>query len=104
MNYWEEVISEGACEANLVITESQIKMIASHAESAHENYGLATGSECIPNPMESEIEQLKKSHAKDKAEWESRDLNYRKSVATRRGVDVNNVYQNEHGEVMFDLS
>lgn len=60
MNYWEECVSEALDEALLVATEGQIAIIASIVEGSHENYGMAFGHDCIPNPLCTEIDKLKK--------------------------------------------
>lgn len=65
MNYWNECISEALEDAKIVATSEQIDIIASWAESAHENYGQAHGYENIPNPLENENELLKRALIKE---------------------------------------
>jgi len=54
-DYWIECISEAFCEANIAATKEQIETVASWAECAHDNFSMATGSDCIPNPLAQEI-------------------------------------------------
>ena len=49
-NYWEECVSEAFQEAGITATSDQIKIVSEYVEGAHENYGMAHGHECIPNP------------------------------------------------------
>ena len=65
MNYWEEYISEALEDAKLTATPEQIKLIASWVEGAHENYGMAHGHDCIPNPFKLENERLKNELKKE---------------------------------------
>jgi hypothetical protein len=58
-NYWEECISEALHDAEISATKDQIEIIASWVEGAHENYGMAHGYDCIPNPTEEENKQLR---------------------------------------------
>ena len=60
MEYWEECIAEAFEDAKIVATEEQIKTVAFWVEGAHDNHGLATGRDCIPNPLDTEIDRLTK--------------------------------------------
>lgn len=60
MNYWEECIRESFDEAGIVATEKQVQSVAGDVEGAHENYSLATGEECIPNPLQTELDKTKR--------------------------------------------
>lgn len=51
MDYWHECLSEAFDEASIVATDEQIKLVAKWVEGAHENYGMAHGYDCIPNPL-----------------------------------------------------
>ena len=92
MDYWKECISEAFCDVGIKATDEQIENVVGWVEGAHENYGMATGQECIPNPMQSEVEQLKAAHEKEIKDRDRREFAYRKSVANRRGVSVDTVY------------
>lgn len=98
--YYEDTVREAFDDANIIATEEQIDTVISWVVNASENYGLATGRDCIPNPKNSEIEALKALHKKEIERLENRDLQYRQSVAKRHGVDANQVYLDEYGSVM----
>ena len=59
MNYWNECISEAFCEVGISATDEQIDEVADIVAGAHENYGMAHGHDCIPNPLETENKRLK---------------------------------------------
>jgi len=101
VDYWEECISEALDDAGVTVTKEQLDTITSWVEGAHDNYGLATGSECIPNPLEAEIKALKADHEKEVAELEEREQCYKRSVATRRGTKPENVWL-ENGDVVYE--
>ena len=50
MDYWTECISTALDEAGIVATKEQIEIIVGAVEGGHENYGMAHGYDCIPNP------------------------------------------------------
>lgn len=101
MDYWTECISEAMEDAGIAATKEQIDTVVTWVEGAHENYGMAFGHDCIPNPLESDLKELKASHAKEIQEHENVEFNYRKSVASRRGVPVSSVYMDRDGQVMY---
>ena len=92
MNYWEECIKESFEDAGITATDNQIGTVVCWVEGAHENEGLATGRDCIPNPLSSEIDRLKAAYKKEVGELERAVMCYRNSVAVRRGVPVTSVY------------
>lgn len=100
MDYWKECIAEALEDAGIIATDEQIDTITSWVDGAHENYGLATGQECIPNPLESEVEQLNRQHEKELQEKDKIVNIYRQSVATRRRVNIRDVYT-DNGEVYY---
>ncbi len=67
MEYWKECISEAFDEVGIKATKDQIDTVASWVEGAHENYGMATGSDVASSNYVSddtrELEELKKSQA-----------------------------------------
>jgi len=60
MNYWEECISIAADECDLLLTKEQLEYLADAVAGGHENYGMAFGHDCIPNPLQTENDRLKK--------------------------------------------
>jgi len=102
MDYWNECIAEAMEDAGIVATQEQIDKVAAWAEGAHENYGMAMGHNCIPNPLEFEIKEIKKEHKKEIEDAEEREHCYRDSVARRRRVPISSVGL-VNGEVFYDL-
>jgi hypothetical protein len=100
MDYWEECITESFEEAGIAATKEQIDTVISWVEGAHENYGMASGYDCIPNPAIAESERTQRLHDKE-IELLRHDIDcYRRSVAKRRGVNINEVYL-DHGDVRY---
>jgi DnaJ-class molecular chaperone len=60
VDYWQECISEAFEDAGVMATEEQIQNVVGWVEGAHENYGMAMGHHCIPNPLKEENEKLRK--------------------------------------------
>src|ERR1700722_10749454 len=60
-NYWKTCVEEAVDELAISATPQQLKDLAEWIEGAHDNYGMAHGHDCIPNPLRLENEQLKHS-------------------------------------------
>lgn len=58
--YWKECISYALDDAGITATDEQIAIMATVVEGSHENYGMAFGHDCIPNPLAAENTDLKK--------------------------------------------
>ena len=58
MDYWHECVAEACEDAGVEVTPAQVVIIASWIEGAHENYGMAHGHDCIPNPLVDENKRL----------------------------------------------
>jgi len=101
VNYWEECISEAFDDAGIIATEEQIKNVAGWVASAHENYGMAHGRDCIPNPLLSEIDQLKRKMRKSEDDYERQIRGIKKGVAERRKVDISDVSIDDDGLVAY---
>jgi len=91
MDYWKECISTAADECGLVLTEEQLECLSVYVEGSHENYGMAFGHDCIPNPVESraqeELRQLKREKQKHE-EWENSTKPCRACTTTGGVKDV----------------
>jgi hypothetical protein len=101
MNYWKECITEACEDAGLKVTDDQLDTITSWIEGAHENYGLATGSEFIPNPLAEEVRNLKKSCQESDERADKERENFRNNVATRRGVHPSDVHIDDQGQATY---
>lgn len=60
MRYWKECIESALDEAGMVATPTQVESITKCVEISHDQYGMAFGYDCIPNPIMLENERLKK--------------------------------------------
>lgn len=60
MEYWEECISEAFDDAGIKATDGQIETVATWVKSGHDNHGMYTGDQCIPNPLKAENDELKR--------------------------------------------
>lgn len=101
MEYWTICIEEAFCEAEITATDDQIKTVAEWAAGANENYGTATGSEHIPNPMSSEVDELKAKIKRLESEHERQLDGIAKGVAHRRNVSVSDVSIDTDGHVTY---
>ncbi len=64
--YWVDVVVDALGDANMSATKEQIDIIASWIDGAHDNYGMYSGEECIPNPLKLENERLVNALKKEK--------------------------------------
>ena len=101
MEYWKECIEEAFCEAGIKANEDQIKAVVEWVEGAHENIGMATGSECMPNPADSEIESLKNKIKRLESNHQRQLDGIAKGVAHRRSVSVEDVSIDDHGHITY---
>lgn len=66
MKYWLEAVSCALDEVGLKATKEQIEIIAGSIEVSHENYGMAHGYDCIPNPLKQELKKYKNLYIKER--------------------------------------
>ena len=88
MDYWDECVRCALEEAGVIATEEQIVLVAEAVKGGHENYGLAMGHECIPNPLQREVEGLKADVQTAVKETELAVEDFRKNVARRWNVST----------------
>ena len=101
MDYWKECIAEACEDAGVKMTDEQLDTVTSWVEGAHENYGMATGAECIPNPLYAEVESWKKAHKDAEARADAERENFRNNVAKRRNVHPGDVTIHDNGEATY---
>jgi type IV secretory pathway VirB4 component len=101
MNYWEECVSRAFDEAGIIANDEQLGIVVSAVEGGHENYGMAFGHDCIPNPRDTDIRELKKSIEQLKDDHERVLRGVRKGVAERRKVDLTDVNIDDEGLVTY---
>lgn len=59
-DYWEACIDEAFEDAKIEASDEQTQTVISWVEGAYENYGMANGHDCIPNPLQSDVTRLEK--------------------------------------------
>lgn len=102
MDYWEECISIAADECGLTLTKDQLECLASYVVGGHENYGMAFGHDCIPNPLNTEVESLKRRIKELEEEHERCLHGIKNGVAKRRNVSASYVHIDRDGHVTYD--
>ena len=101
MDYWKECIAEACEDAGVTTTDEQLDTITSWVEDAHENYGLATGEECIPNPLSEEVRNLERALKDANERVDKERENFRNNVAMRRNVHPSDVTISDDGEATY---
>lgn len=103
LSYWIEALecALDECGAWGVLNSEQMQQVARSLVMSAEMQGQAFGHECIPNPLQAEIDSLKKRHASELALSESREERFRGELARRIGVEPRRVViHNERIEVL----
>ena len=102
MDYWKACIEESLDDAGIDATNEQIEIITSWVEGAHENYGLATGQDAIPNPLEAEIKAFKKELVIMEASHQRQLDGVCKGIARKLDVDSQGVHISANGNVTYN--
>lgn len=103
MDYWKEAVSDSLEEQGLLheLPEGAIAQIAKDMINAVECQAMAFGWDCIPNPaIKEKSDEVKRYETKIK-ELERQIVSYRQSVATRRGVELHQVFMDDYGTVLI---
>tara|TARA_R110000796_G_scaffold100803_1_gene209519 strand:+ start:211 stop:525 length:315 start_codon:yes stop_codon:yes gene_type:complete len=100
-DYWEYCILDAFEDAGITATKEQIDKVIGWVEGCHENYGMAHGHDCIPNPMISEVEKLSRALKKQQEDHDSQLNGVIKGVASRRNVDQSSVSIDAAGNITF---
>ena len=101
MNYFFECISQSFDEHGIKATDEQIEAVADDVRISHENYGMAHGHDAIPNPLNADIENLKRQIKQLERDRDEAMLNFQKNVAMRRGCSPSDVEIQEDGHVII---
>ena len=89
-SYYEECISIAADEMDppVILTREQIAWLADAVVGAAENYGMYSGEDCIPNPLEAEMDRRGRSHKAEIKAKEDTEERLRATITElRRDVD-----------------
>lgn len=104
LDYWKEAISCSFDEHNMKYPDDIIESIAKDMINSAECQSMAFGYDCIPNPTKAEESiRVKNLEAKIK-ELEHEIQCYRQSVATRRGVPIEQVHIDHTGAVIYAMA
>jgi hypothetical protein len=72
MDYWRECIEIALDECGLNATDEQVTYLVDAVKGGHENYGMAHGYDCVPEPSETqakrELAEMKRQ-ARQREEW-----------------------------------
>ena len=101
MEYWKCCIEEAFDDLCIEATKDQIAGVIEWVEGASENMSMATGSDCIPNPMCSEVDDLKAKLVKQEIAYERQLNGIAKWVARRRNTSVSDVFIDADGLVTY---
>lgn len=66
-SYYRETIESASEECDLTISSEQAVYLADAVVVARENEGMAFGDYCIPNPLQTELDNTKQRHKKESA-------------------------------------
>ena len=101
LDYWKEAVSSSFEDNDLRATDAVIESIAKDMINSAECQSQAFGHDCIPNPAKAEqSSRVKNLEAKIK-ELEQEIQCYRQSVASRRGVPIEQVHVDHTGTVIY---
>lgn len=95
MDYWKECIETAFDEAGITATEEQKKSVIETVEGAHENYGMAFGHDCIPNPLEAEVKQAEARTKAVEKEGERIAGIYKNAFCRKMGLNPEDVGIND---------
>ena len=106
LDYWIEAVEAALEDIGKLnnYTNEELKTVAESLIISSEQESMAFGYDCIPNPLESTIRDMKSKHESEIKQYEKRESVYRQNVADRHGprVGPNQVYI-DGNNVMYDL-
>jgi len=101
MSYWEECIKEAFEDSKIEATSEQIDNVTAWVENSYENYGMAHGHDCAPNPLESELREQKRRTKEAEVRVDKEREHFRNNVARRHGVRPEHVTIGDDGEATY---
>jgi len=100
-DYWIECVSVAFEDAGIEATNEQIQSVAGDVEAGFDNYGMAHGHGCIPNPLLADLEASRKESRRLEDEVDKANLNFKQNVARRHRVDTSSVILGDNGDATF---
>jgi hypothetical protein len=103
LSYWLESLGYALEEAGVydALTPDQRKQVAESLVVSAENEGMAMGRDCIPNPLNSEIERLKAAHRADIERFEERERIFCRDIARSQKVEARRIGINNGSVVIY---
>lgn len=86
-HYWVESLGQALDDLGIRLTDEQVMGLAESCECIAEVRSQYTGSECIPNPLQTEIDRLKRAHADEMAMVKRRGERVELALIRRSGGD-----------------
>lgn len=88
LDYWRDAVAAALDDAGITLTNDiTLTAIARSIEVSHDNYGMAHGHDCIPNPLSIEVRRLEDARKSDAVSEEKRVDTWR--AALGRACNVN---------------
>lgn len=87
MNYWKEAFIAALEEIEATIPDDEkLELATKVLEGAHDSYGMVHGHDCIPNPLESENDALRKELKKERSKEHCRECDGTGRIITYGGT------------------
>ena len=100
LEYWIESVESIMEEMSYDIPIEDITTIAESMIITAEQESMAFGYDAIPNPLQTEIDEITGKLKQECIKADRREYIYRKSIASRNGVNPEDVFI-EHGNVWY---
>lgn len=107
-NYWRESIEISLREVmgdKFNLSSEQLDLVAKDIESEHENYSTFSGDLCIPNPLTSVVDDMRRNHTKELSSVESASeeskkellstIHYLRSVISSKNSEIEKLRKNQ---------
>ncbi|MFA8336361.1 hypothetical protein [Burkholderia cenocepacia] len=93
LSYWLESLGYALEEAGAydALTPDQRKQVAESLVVSAENESTAMGRDCIPNPLNSEIERLKAAHRTEIESFRERERIFCRDIARSQSVEAHRI-------------
>ena len=92
LDYWIESVSASMDNAGYTLPIEDITAIAEDMIITAEQESMAFGYDAIPNPLQTEVDKINDRLQQERENWNNREDIYVKSIATRNGVQPEDVF------------
>lgn len=86
-HYWVESLGQALDDLGIRLTDEQVMALAEACEGIAEVRSQYTGQDCIPNPLQTEIDRLKRAHAEELTVIQRRGERVERALIERAGGD-----------------